>query len=370
VLDHITHGLDLAENEDFLGIGARGLVAIGTNDYADGVNNLAGGPVTPTGASSTYNAGMIVYGLPLAADVVEPLDAPLATRMRSHVDAQTTALLDQAWEGHYFWRGFRDDGEPFAPQLLFLEPQLFPWLSGIVDDVRGNAALDQVAERLETPFGAISNVAIGDQGPVGGIDQPLIGGVWPVANAWLTPAYAKRDPAEGWSSFVRNTLAAHAEAYPNLWYGIWTGPDSFNGPDKPRPGEADAHIATALTDYPALNAHMHASPLRALIDLVGVSGTATGIRIAPRVPTETFQVRWPRLRVESTPSSMAGDVTFTGNATATLRLALPSALRSLPMVSATVNGASTTVPVVGGEAELSLPASPGVAIAWSVAAAG
>lgn len=370
VLDHVERGLDLAEDEGFLGVGARGIVAIGTNDYADGVNNLAGEPVTPTGASSTYNAGMIVYGFPLAADVVEPLDPVLATRMRALVTSQTTALLDDAWEGHFFWRGFVDSGNPFAPQLFFLEPQLFPWLSGIVDDTRGNASLDQVAERLETPIGALSNVAIGDQGPVGGVDQPLIGGIWPVANAWLTAAYARRDAAEGWSSFIRNTLAAHAEAYPGLWYGIWTGPDSFNGPDKPRPGEADAHIATALTDYPALNAHMHTGPLRALTDLVGVAGTAAGIRIAPRVPTETFQVRWPRLRVQSTPTSMAGDVTFTGNAAATLTLALPSGLRSLPNVSATVNGVTTAPAVVDGEVELSLPASPGVAITWSVEAVG
>lgn len=370
VLDHVTRGLDLAADENFLGIGARGLVAIGTNDYADGVNNLAGEPVTPTGSSSTYNAGMIVYGFPLAADLIEPLDAGLATRMRALVTSQAQALLDDAWEGHYFWRGFVDSGNPFAPQLFFLEPQLFPVLSGIVDDVRRDAALDQVAGRLETDFGALSNVAIGPQGPVGGIDQPLIGGVWPVANAWLTAAYARRDAAEGWSSFVRNTLAAHAEAYPELWYGIWTGPDSFNGPDKPRPGEADAHIATALTDYPALNAHVHTGPLRALTDLVGVEGTATGIRIAPRVPTETFHVRWPRLRVESTPASMAGDVTFTGDDAATLTLALPSGLRLLPTVSATVNGVTTTPAVVDGEVELSLPASPGVAITWSVAAAG
>ncbi len=368
VLDHVTRGLDLAENEDFLGIGARGIVAIGTNDYADGVNNLAGEPVTSTGASSTYNAGMIVYGFPLAADVIEPVDAPLAARMRALVTSQSMALLDDAWEGNYFWRGFVDSGNPFAPQLFFLEPQVFPILSGIVDDVRRDTALDQVAERLETDIGALSNVAIGDQGPVGGVDQPLIGGIWPVANAWLTPAYARRDAAEGWSSFVRNTLAAHAEAYPGLWYGIWTGPDSFNGPDKARPGEADAHIATALTDYPALNAHMHTSPLRALTDLVGVSGTATGIRIAPLLPTETFHVRWPRLRVESTPSTMAGDVTLIGDAAATLTLALPSGLRSLPTVSATVNGVTTTPAVVDGEVELSLPASPDVAISWSVEA--
>lgn len=93
--------------------------------------------------------------------------------------------------------------------------------------------------------------------------QPQIAGVWPVANAWTTEAYAQRDAAAGWDSFTRNTLFTHAAEYAGLWYGIWTGPDSFFGPDAERPGEADAHLATALTDYPALNTHIHTSPLRA-----------------------------------------------------------------------------------------------------------
>lgn len=73
VRDHIDRGLDFALDESLLGVAARGLVAMGTNDYADGVLNLTSErPATPTGTSSTYNAGMIVHGLPLAADVRWP----------------------------------------------------------------------------------------------------------------------------------------------------------------------------------------------------------------------------------------------------------------------------------------------------------
>src|SRR4029453_18071258 len=105
-------------------IGARGLVAISTNDYADGVLNLTSErPVTPTGSSSTYNAGMIVYGLPLAADLLEARDAALAARMRDVVTSQTAALLGEAWEGHYFWRGFVDSGNPLAPPLFFVRSE-------------------------------------------------------------------------------------------------------------------------------------------------------------------------------------------------------------------------------------------------------
>jgi hypothetical protein len=137
---------------------------------------------------------------------------------------------------------------------------------------------------------------------------------------------ARRDAALD-LSFGRNTLAAHAEQYPALWCGIWTGPDSFNGPDKERPGEADAHLATALTDYPPLNVHVHTGPLRGLTELVGVEGTRGGIRITPRLPTERFSVRWPRLRLSSTAEHLEGGCRLVGSGAIEIDLALPSGLR-------------------------------------------
>lgn len=357
VLEHIARGLDYAES--VLGYGARGLVAMGTNDYADGILALAGPGVvaTPGGTSSTYNAGMIVYGFPLAASLFAARDPGLAARMESIRAGQATALRERAWEGRFFWRGFVDDGSPLAPHIFFLEPQVFPVLADLVDRDRRDAALDLVRALLDRgAFGAISNVEVGTGGPAGGIDLPQIGGVWPVANAWLTAALARRDPAEGWSSFRRNTLAAHAERFPELWYGIWTGPDSYNGEDRPRPGEADAHLATALTDYPALNAHVHAGPLRALVDLVGVEGTREGIRIVPRLPTETFHVRWPRLGLRWAPQGLEGETTTA--APFELELQLPSGLREREVVvfvgdgevPASRRAGTVRFPVPGGRA--------------------
>jgi len=91
-------------------------------------------------------------------------------------------LLNRAWAGQYFYRGFVDSGNPLAPQIFFLEPQVFPVLAGIVDAGRRDAALDEVVAHLETDIGALSNVAIGPGGEVGGPDKPLVGGIWPVAN--------------------------------------------------------------------------------------------------------------------------------------------------------------------------------------------
>jgi hypothetical protein len=367
VLHHLAHTLEYAT--DTLGVGARGFIAMGTGDYADGVLNLTNEETTPQGASSTYNAGMVVAGFPLAAALLEPEDPALAAVTSNLYDSQVAAFASDGWGGEWYRRGFADNGNPLAPDYLFLEPQVLPTLGGIVDDLRRDELLREIGDRLETQIGAVSTVSLLDSnGNLAGLDQPQVGGIWPVANAWLTEMYAMSDADAGWSSFIRNSLTAHAKAYPEIWYGIWTGPDSYNGPDHERPGEADAHAVTALTDYPALNAHVHTSPLRALRVLLGVSGTPAGIRIDPHVPTEAFGVLWPRLTIRSRPDSMSGSVTASATEVIELRVTVPSGLRQGEL---RVTAASTPVPYQrdANAVVFALPVQSDTPVSWSIARA-
>jgi hypothetical protein len=368
-VEHVEKGLDFAL--DRLGFGARGLVAMGTNDYADGVGSLAGEPATPEGTSSTFNAGFVIQGFALAADVLGERDPALAARMRDLERGQREAYAREAWLGGWYARGFVDSGNAFAPDLLFLEPQALAILGGITARERSLALLDLIDARLETPIGAMSTIEIDPTDPAGGIDKPQIGGVWPVANAWTTEAFARVDGARGWSSFVRNTLFRHAEEYPGLWYGIWTGPDSYYGPDAERPGEADAHAATALTDYPALNVHVHTSPLRALMGLLGIEGRRDGLRIAPRVPSARWNVQWPRLGLAVAPDEVRGRYRASADDAITLQIAVPWDARTRGAV-AEVDGAPATVELVdgpdgaGAEVRFAVTVRAGVDAAWRI----
>ena len=364
VVAHLGRSMEYAT--ETLGIGARGLVAMGTGDYADGVTMLSEEATTPTGTSSTFNAGLLVGGLPLAAGVVESRDAALATAMRELVASQTDALNAEGWDGTRYHRGFVDSGNPLADHMLFVEPQVLPIVAGIVDDARRDLLLDLVSERLETPIGQITPVLLSGSGG-GGVGEPQLGGVWPVANAWVTEAYAMRDPAEGWSSFVRNLLARHAVEYPEIWYGIWTGPDSFFGPEGERPGEADAHLATALTDYPALNVHVHTGPLRALVALIGVRGTPDGLTIAPRIPSETWSVVFPRLTLRATPGSLAGEAVFVADGPVVMRVAAPAGVDPATAV-VTVGGVAVTHAVEDGLVVFTVEATAEVPVAFEVTA--
>ena len=366
VLDHLRRTQQYADAT--LGFGAHGLVAMGTNDYADGVLQTATEPATSTGTSSTFNAWLLVGGFGLAADVIASRDPVLAQRYTDERADQLARLEQFAWNGRWYERGFVDSGNPLAAQNLYLEPQVLPIIADAVSPDRRAALLDLVAHHMDTAIGPMTVVPLAGGTP-GSIDAPQIGGVWPVSSAWLTEAYALADPVSGWDSLVRNTLFRHAETFPALWYGVWSGPDSYYGPDAERPGEADAHLATALTDYPVFNVHAHASVLRALFSLAGVHATADGLTIAPLLPTETFAIVWPRLALRSTPTSIAGSVTPMADDTFELRVQLPSGLRAATALRVEVDGQVVAGQRVGERVVVSVTARAGIPVSWAVTAA-
>lgn len=80
------------------------------------------------------------------------------------------------------------------------------------------------------------------------------------------------------------SLAAHAAAYPHVWYGIWSGPDSYNSAMGDREGETFVQPATPMTEFPVMNSNAHAGPLLALLKVMGVEAGPNGIVVDPHVP--------------------------------------------------------------------------------------
>ena len=353
VIDHLTLTQQFADTT--LGFGAHGLVAMGTNDYADGVLQTATEPATPTGTSSTFNAWLLVGGYPLAADIVASRAPALAQRYSDERADQLAKLETAAWTGQWYERGFVDNGDPLGSDNLYLEPQVLPIIANAVPADRRAALLDLVAQRFDTAIGPMTVIAK--------TPGPQVSGVWPVASAWLTEAYGLADPARGWDSLVRNTLFRHAETFPALWYGVWSGPDSYYAPDAERPGEADAHLATALTDYPVFNVHSHATLLRAMFALAGIHGTKDGLAIAPLLPTETYSITWPRISLASTPTAISGSLTTVQSGPVVMRVRVPSGLAS-PSVE--VDGAAVPSQQVAGDVVFTVSATAETPVRWQV----
>ena len=108
------------------------------------------------------------------------------------------------------------------------------------------------------------------------------GGVWAFIGALTAWGLALHDPQRAWRCLGKQMLAAHARAYPGIWYGIWSGPDAFNAHFGDRPGETYVQPATPMREFPVMNSNAHAGPLLAVLKLLGVEATPEGVELRPR----------------------------------------------------------------------------------------
>jgi hypothetical protein len=104
------------------------------------------------------------------------------------------------------------------------------------------------------------------------------GGVWAALGGLAAWGFARHDPDRAWASLRRQSLLGHADAYPDVWAGRWSGPDARNAWFGDRPGEAFVHPATPMAEFPVMNSNAHAGPLLGLLRAAGIDplGEAIG----------------------------------------------------------------------------------------------
>jgi hypothetical protein len=312
---------------DTVGAGEHGLVRVQTGDWSDGiVLEAPDREAAIAHGESVPNTQMAATILPRVADLVEARDPALAAEIRAQVAAYRAALA-VAWTGSFYGRAYFGDGVLAHADRPNLEAQVWALIGDLFDDDAQRAALlERVRADLDapSPFGA--TLVPGGQ-------------VWPAIGGLLTWGYAKHDRDLGLSHLQRATMAAHAEAYPEVWYGIWSGPDGLLGPAGDRPGEAWYSSVTPTVDFPVMNANQHAMPLLAALRVAGVEATATGIRVEPRVPSERFALRTELVDVDQRPREISGSYRPLGGGTRTLEVVAPPGQR---VIAAWVGGVQTS----------------------------
>jgi hypothetical protein len=132
------------------------------------------------------------------------------------------------------------------------------------------------------------------------------GGVWPSLNATLIWALALVDGEMAWDEWKKNSFARHAEVYPGVWYGTWSGPDVLNSAWSEHPGETTSGKPFGWTDFPVLNMHTHACPLFAASRLLGLEFTETGVTLAPKLTLPSCRFDSPLLGVSKSPRGYEG----------------------------------------------------------------
>jgi putative sterol carrier protein len=370
------------------GVGQHGLLRLSNGDW----NDLVVIGYVPDKqrkqvkqvAESVLNSAMAAYVLDLYALMLAGQgQAGLVDEICRMAENMRKAVRSQ-WGGSWFRRAW------LTPELgwvgdeqLWLEPQ--PWAI-----LGGSAAPDQIETlvksvddevRQGSPVGA-RLLGKGVNRKVEEAGEGAMGGIWPSINGTLVWALAMVDGEMAWDEWKKNSLAAHAEVYPDIWYGIWSGPDTLNSSlskyagqtafDErfagPNPPEDWFGLGANWTDFPVMNLHPHAWQLYSLTKLVGASFTPQGLDLAPALPQAVYRFESPLVGLEKSGSGYSGWYAPAAAGTWRVTLHLPGE-ESVHFTHLEVNG--HWQPLAYGDdgaLQWSGEGAPGQPLRWSLAA--
>jgi len=310
-----------------IGVGKHGLMRLSNGDWNDEVvvfrsataSEVSSGEVRQQ-AESVLNAAMASYVLDYYARMLAYVgDMKAADQARARAEAQRQAVR-ACWQGRWFRRAW------LGPQLgwlgedhVWLEPQPWSIIGGAATPEQRKVLVTSLNElvRKPSPIGALVQ-SQGDptmSSPVGTMTN---GGIWPSINGTLIWALALVDGSQAWDEWKKNCLALHAEAYPDVWYGIWSGPDTYNSVLSKHPGQTmfvepspndhslQAESGLSWTDYPVMNMHPHAWPLYSAAKLLGLAFRENGVSFQPTLPMAEYEFTSPLLGFKKSKGDYTG----------------------------------------------------------------
>jgi hypothetical protein len=269
VLEHIEAAF--RHLRDGVGLGPHGLLRCGSGDWNDvllGYSRCA--PLTLLRGESTLNAGLAALALPRLGALLEARAPKLTEEMHALATGQVEALR-RVWTGRWAARGYLGYlNRQLGDERLFLDAQSFGVLARVWS-----------AEQETTLFAAIDELCARPQrvgalalwppmtGPLLQPGSDTNGGTWAAIDALTVWGWALHAPERAWDFFQGTLLNARANAYPDVWYGVWSGPDSYNAHYHARPGDTFLHNFTPMADFPVMNMNRHSGPLLDAIKFAG-----------------------------------------------------------------------------------------------------
>jgi hypothetical protein len=196
-------------------------------------------------------------------------------------------------------------------------------------------------------------------------------------------ALAKANSGLAWDEWKKNTLAYHAEAYPNVWYGIWSGPDTYNSelskypgqtvfkeptnePEKPKSEKKGLEgIEVSWTDFPVMNMHPHAWPLYNIPSLLGITFTSKGVHFAPVLPLKEYQFTSPLVDFIVRDNEISGKYQPLQKGEWQIQLKLPPTLRSR-FTHLEVNGLQSNIDQTADLVTFAGVSTPDKALIWKL----
>src|SRR5260370_34486249 len=219
-------------------------------------------------SESVLNSAMAAYVFDYYALMLTDAgdDGRLATGIRRKAEEHKNAVRQQ-WTGKWFRRAWLGPTQGWLGEKgMWIEPQPWAIIGGITDDEQTHALVQSLDHELRgpSPIGAIQisdspdRIATGVWKTEPGTS--IAGGVWPSLNQMLIWALARVDGAMAWDAWKKNSLARHAEWYPEIWYGAWSGPDGSRSASSKHPGQTTGGTHFGCTDFPMLKSIHNPGP--------------------------------------------------------------------------------------------------------------
>jgi len=288
-----------------IGVGKHGLLKIFNGDWNDSIVYTHLTPeqraeVFPIG-ESVLNAAMAAYVFDYYARMLDYVEhRELADKSRVKAKEQREAVQAQ-WYGRWYRRAWlSEDLGWVGEKQMWLSPQPWALIGGCVPPKEIGTlvtAIDELARR-PSPIGAL----LQSQPDPTMKDEPgtgTNGGIFAAINGTLIWALALVNGEMAWDEWQKNTLAHHAETYPDMWFGIWSGPDCYHCVLSKWPGGTGVN-------FPVLNMHSHAWPLYSAIKLLGTEFHLDGVRFQPGLPLDEYELSTPLLGFKKTPKGYSG----------------------------------------------------------------
>jgi hypothetical protein len=357
--------------------GQHGLMRMLRDDWNDGLENAwvpqASQQECIEKSESVLNSAMAAYVFDYYALMLTytGVDAKFASEVHQKAEDHRDAVQKQ-WTGKWFRRAWLEPTLGWLGEKgLWIEPQPWAMISGACSADQTDILLKAINQELRRPS-PIGAVQISDSPDriTRGVWQTepgtsIAGGVWPSLNQTLIWALARVDGAMAWDEWKKNSFARHAEVYPQVWYGTWSGPDVLNSASTKNPGETTGGKPFGWTDFPVLNMHTHACPLYSVTKLLGLEFTENGLLLAPTLPLESFRFESPLLGLIKTAKGYEGWYNPSVRNTWSVRLSL-SPEQAKRLDRAEVNGMRVRAHVNQGTIELRGEGGAGNAFRWSL----
>jgi hypothetical protein len=282
---------------DGVGAGKHGLVRMLNDDWNDGLIATYAQQVIAEcveQGESVLNTAMAAWVYDYYARMLRFAGegSGLAEKLTASAEQARTAARAQ-WTGRWLKRAWMGPTMGWIGEsTLWIEPQPWAILGGVTTPEQTRELVRAMNELLRTgPLGAAQmsdgpDTRQGKPNDVGSLER---GAIWPSLNQTLVWALAGVDPAMAWDEWKKNSFRAHANAYPDVWYGIWSGPDSWNSTLSKYPGATANDPYFHGTDFPVLNLHSHACFLYSAVKLLGIEFTESGLNVSPELAAGEYR---------------------------------------------------------------------------------